>query len=212
MSDKVCRENYEVLLQFPFVQKLIQKNKELRKRVKVLESIVYEFPVLMQRPKPRVEPTTEPTLCDTLTDDDDEVRIVSNPCDETPVIDLTGEEVLDSQPNIFIKIEKDAGVEVQVQEAESEQEEEEEEAEEEQEAEAEAEEEQEAEAEEEEEEEEEEPAAAQQDDDTEVFEITIQGKAYYTNNETNGKIYSILTDEDVGPVVGSFVNGRAKFT
>jgi hypothetical protein len=49
-------------------------------------------------------------------------------------------------------------------------------------------------------------------DDEEVFEITIQGKQYYTNNENNGKIYSILPDEDVGPVVGNFKNGKPIFT
>jgi len=205
MSDKVCRENYEGLLELPLVQKLIRKNKELRKRVKVLESIVYEFPILFHRRSVKSEPTIEPTLCDTLTDDDDEVRIIKNPL-ETPTIDLTSEEVLDPEPNIFIKIEKDEGVVAENSEATVE-----EEAEEDADADADADEE-EADAEEEEADaEEEEEKKPEADDDTEVFEITIRGKAYYTNNETNGKIYSILPDEDVGPVVGKFVNGSAKF-
>ena len=196
-------ENYQALLELPIVRQLIKKNKELRRKVKTLETLLYEFPALFEERKRNVsgeintETNIEPTLCDTLADDD--VVFVPKPSMQInqETIDLTSddEEVLTDRPNVFIKIEKDSGVQ-QSEEAEEESEEAEEDAEEESED-----------AEEESEEEEAKPA----EDDTEVFEIMIKGKAYYTNNETSGNIYSILEDEDVGPVVGQFVNGKPKF-
>jgi hypothetical protein len=123
MSDNACRENYDVLLQLPIVQKLKSKNKELKKRIKLLESIIYEFPLLFQRPKVNTEIATEPTLCDTLADDDNEVLTISNSKKEESYIDLSKEyeeEVLDHKPNIFIKIEKDEGLLQNNKEAEEE--------------------------------------------------------------------------------------------
>ena len=76
------------------------------------------------------------------------------------------------------------------------------------EAEEEAEEEEEAEAEEEEAEAEEEEAEAEEE---EVFEVTIKGKGYYTTNETDGVIYAIASNEDVGDTVGHFVKGKPVF-
>jgi hypothetical protein len=199
-------ENYQALLDLPIVRQLIKKNKELRRKVKTLETLLYEFPALFEERKRNTlvgintETNIEPTLCDTLTDD--EVVFVPKPSSQInqETIDLTDdEEVLSDRPNVFIKIEKDSGVQ-QTEKVSVEEEETEEEAEEE----AESEEAEEAEAESEEE-------AKPTEEDTEVFEITIKGKAYYTNNETSGNIYSILDDEDVGPVVGQFVNGKAKF-
>jgi hypothetical protein len=58
MSDKACRENYDALLQLPIVQKLTKKNKELKKRIKLLESIIYELPLILQRPKANAEIAT----------------------------------------------------------------------------------------------------------------------------------------------------------
>jgi hypothetical protein len=43
-------------------------------------------------------------------------------------------------------------------------------------------------------------------DDEEVFEITIRDKKYYTTNETDGVIYSITEDNDIGDKVGVFKN------
>ena len=51
----------------------------------------------------------------------------------------------------------------------------------------------------------------EEEEESEVFEITISGKKYYTNNEVNGKIYSIEKDEEVGDEIGVFVNSVAKF-
>ena len=191
--EDVYRENYEALSSLPIVKQLLKENKKLRRKVRTLETLLYEFPALFESRKKKdikTETSVEPTLCDTLADN--EVVFVSKPVEvikTNTVYDLTGEEeVLGDAPNVFIKIEKDEGIVESDAEVESE-------AEEEVESESEV---------------EEEPAKPIEDD-TEVFEITVKGKAYYTNNETNGNIYKILEDEDVGPVVGKFVNGKAKF-
>ena len=47
--------------------------------------------------------------------------------------------------------------------------------------------------------------------ENEVYEIQIAGKPFYTTNEVNGIIYSIDDNEDVGPEVGKFKNGKAVF-
>ena len=51
-----------------------------------------------------------------------------------------------------------------------------------------------------------------EEEESEVFEITIGKKTYYTNDETNGTIYAVGEDEDIGDEVGMFVNGKPKFT
>jgi len=48
-------------------------------------------------------------------------------------------------------------------------------------------------------------------EEEELYETTINGKAYYVTNETNGPIYSITKEEEVGEEVGQFVNGKAIF-
>ena len=199
-SEDIYRENYEALSRLPLVKALMRENKSLRRKVKTLETLLYEFPALFENRKKRdikTEASEEPTLCDTLAEDD--VAFISSPITDNKqiVIDLT-QEVLNDSPNVFIKIEKEQSViasegEVDDDEVEEEVEEEEEE-------------------EEEVEEEEVEVEAVKPVEDLEVFEIKIKGKAYYTNNETSGNIYAILEDEDVGPVIGKFVNGKAKFS
>jgi hypothetical protein len=189
-AEAVYRENYEALSKLPIVKQLLKENNKLRRKVKTLETLLYEFPALFENRKKneiKTEANVEPTLCDTLVDDD--VEFVPKTEKLRTIYDLTTEEVRGDAPNVFIKIEKDEGVSVpalqeieEVEEAEDEEEEAEEE------------------------------VAKPAEDDTEVFEITIKGKAYYTNNETNGNIYKILDDEDVGPVVGKFVDGKAKFS
>jgi len=241
-TDSDFIENYDALLHLPIVQNLMKKNKELRRKVKTLETLLYKFPELFEEKERKsknsikTESPIEPTLCDTLTDNDDVVFVPKlkdeeqlSEDEESEVIDLTGddEEVLDVRPNVFIKIEPEivntlapvlvnalapvlvnADVEEEAEAEDAEEAEETEEAEDAEEAEETEEEEEAEEAEEEESEEPEKPSG----DDEEVFEITIKGKSYYTNNETNGKIYSILEDEDVGPAVGQFVGGKAQFT
>jgi hypothetical protein len=48
--------------------------------------------------------------------------------------------------------------------------------------------------------------------DEEVYIIEIKGKGkFYTSNETNGDIYQIEGEDDVGDIVGKFVNKVATF-
>ena len=58
---------------------------------------------------------------------------------------------------------------------------------------------------------EEENVSGQVEEESEVFEIEISGKSYYTNNEKNGTIYAIDANEDVGDEVGVFKNGKPVF-
>ena len=44
-----------------------------------------------------------------------------------------------------------------------------------------------------------------------MFEITINGTEYYTTNETNGVIYAVDADSDVGDEIGKFVNKKPVF-
>jgi hypothetical protein len=85
-----------------------------------------------------------------------------------------------------------------VSEGESEDEEEEEEGEEEEES--------------EEEEEEEEEGEEEEEEDEEVFEIEIDDKTYYTNNEENGIIYEALPNDEVGEKIGYLKDGEPFFT
>ena len=47
-------------------------------------------------------------------------------------------------------------------------------------------------------------------EEEEIFDVIINGKEYYTNNESNGTIYTIGKDENTVEV-GTFVNGKAVF-
>ena len=40
------------------------------------------------------------------------------------------------------------------------------------------------------------------------LEIELNGQRYYTTNEQNGIVYSVLDDDDVGDQVGHFENGK----
>jgi hypothetical protein len=65
--------------------------------------------------------------------------------------------------------------------------------------------------EEEEEEQEEEEEKEEAGEDEEVFEIEIDDKIYYTNNDTNGIIYEALLNEEVGNKVGYIKDGEPFF-
>ena len=44
-----------------------------------------------------------------------------------------------------------------------------------------------------------------------MFETTIQGRKVYVTSETNGLIYEILPEEDVGDEIGKIVKGKPFF-
>ena len=57
----------------------------------------------------------------------------------------------------------------------------------------------------------EEPADEDGDEEEEVFMITIDGTDYFTTSETDGMIYAVTKDGDVGEEVGYFEEGEAGF-
>jgi hypothetical protein len=48
------------------------------------------------------------------------------------------------------------------------------------------------------------------EEETEVFEVSIGGKTYFTTNSQSGEIYESV-DGDVGDECGKFVKGVARF-
>jgi hypothetical protein len=44
-----------------------------------------------------------------------------------------------------------------------------------------------------------------------VYEVKIKNKKYYTTNESNGVIYSITKDGDIGDEVGKYVDSKPVF-
>jgi len=57
-----------------------------------------------------------------------------------------------------------------------------------------------------------EASEAEEEEAEEVIIVEIKGHGdFYTTNEQNGDIYKIQEDEDVGDLVGKFVNGVAEF-
>jgi hypothetical protein len=68
-----------------------------------------------------------------------------------------------------------------------------------------------AEEEEDDAEEEEEEEEVEMNEEVEVIEVEIKGKAYFTTDEISGVIYACTLDGDIGDEVGKFVNRKASF-
>ena len=176
----------------------------------------------------KTEPGLEPTPCDTLTDDDDVVYVEKSRETENIVYVIDDHEV-DVQvtrihteiqlPSDIVVVKTQAGAQAGDEEEEEVEEEEEEDAQAgdeagEAQAGAQASDDEEEAGEEEEEEEVEEAELVDkepEEEEGEVYEITIAGKTYYTTNGQNGKIYAVDADEEVGDEIGVFVNGKATF-
>ena len=54
--------------------------------------------------------------------------------------------------------------------------------------------------------------AEEEEEEEEVFEIEIDDKTYYTNNEENGIIYEALPNDEVGEKIGYLKDGEPFFT
>jgi len=54
--------------------------------------------------------------------------------------------------------------------------------------------------------------AEEEEEEEEVFEIEIDDKTYYTNNEENGVIYEALPNDEVGEKIGYLKDGEPFFT
>jgi len=59
---------------------------------------------------------------------------------------------------------------------------------------------------------EEEEVVVEEEEEEEVFEIEIDDKTYYTNNEENGIIYEALPNDEVGEKIGYLKDGEPFFT
>lgn len=225
-------ENYQYLLGLPIVSDLLRENKKLRKRNKELKRLIRLIGNNMSLLTPAVKrdkKTPAEVEIDMSDEDEDEVRIIEIK-KEKVVVDVTEED----EPNIAYEIvadpeeteetvEEEEAVEETVEEEEEtveEEEAEEEEAVEETEeaVEEEAEEEEEAVEETEETDENEESGGLEETqgdespaEDEEVYEVTINGKSYYTTNETSGPIYGLDENGDVSLEVGVYKAGKPTF-
>jgi len=193
----IMRENFEYMQNSPLVRSLRKENRKLAKENKLLMSIIKDFHVAkVQRKKDK------PVTIDLSNDDEVEEPLVKIKIEKT------------EENIIYELIEKEELTKTSQEEEEGEEEEREEGEEEEgveEEVEGEEEEEEEVEEEEEEEvEEEEEEEALVEEGETEVYEVTIRGKKYFTTDQKNGKIYLVDKDGEVGDEIGKFVNGVAK--
>ena len=180
--------NFEHLMNSPAVVKLNKKVSKLKKQVKVLNRVILHLGKSLD-----VNGDNKANIVD-LTEEDEEstslVCIKTEPVDEecTSLVSIQTEHDDDEYSssdeegihyNIIDDI-KACDISSLVSEEEEEEEEEE------------------VEVEESEDEEEEE----------EVYEISLNGKSYYTADANQGDIYAITEDEEVGDVVGKFVNGK----
>jgi hypothetical protein len=158
-------------------------------------------------------------------EEEEETEEVEVEAEETEEVEAEEEEAETEEEEEEEEVEQEEDTEeVEVEEETEEEEEEETEETEEVEVEAEEEEEEteevEVEAEEEEETEEveaedeeteEETEEATEEDGEEVFEITIKGKTYYTDDEVNGNIYDVDENGELSLEVGKFENKIPKF-
>ena len=219
--------NYDAIMMLPIVQELLKKNKKLRKENKSFKNLIRSLPEFRCTCTPQTNIVQQ---CEFRHCNNEPIQF-TNDCRSSNVeikleiVDNKAVEVVERSNKVveFIEVEEseseessEVEVEVKVKESVIESSEVEEvEAEESEEVEAEESEEVEVEESEEEAESEtaieEENVSGQVEEESEVFEIEISGKSYYTNNEKNGTIYAIDANEDVGDEVGVFKNGKPVF-
>jgi len=114
-SEQVYRQNYAALLDLPIVKELLRKNKKLRKENKSLKNLIYslpEFRCICSNVEPSRESTTrtirikrepvasEPTECETLTENDDVVFIDKNKQNIVYVINEADDSGIDDEVDL----------------------------------------------------------------------------------------------------------------
>ena len=220
----IYEDTYNAIMALPCVQRLIHKNKKLRKENKSLRNLIQSLPEFRNSSpcatcmpsrdahiKIKVEPTT-PIPSVTPIELDDDIKII-----DTKIVNHPENIIYDIDYDSFDVNKSKETEEKEIQFTEEElkyyksiciNKKDMEEAEEEEAAEEEAEEEEE----EEEAAEEEEEAEEEEAEEEEVFEITIKGTAYYTTNEVSGVIYAVDADGEVGDEIGKFVDKKPVFT
>ena len=220
------KTNYQMLFTLPLVNKLRNRNRQLKKQVRTLKNM------LMKTRKGNKEVID---LKETEEEGDDDnvviVKIEKESEKEMIVYEIEEEDGTD-EPEAFAEEiqaqeEGEADEEVVEEEVEIEEEvvEEEEEVEvvEEEEEEVVVEEEEEVEVVEEEVEEEVEEVVEveeeveevvveeEEEEEVEYEEVVIKGVTYCTNDAQNGQIYAVTEDGELGDMVGNFVKGKAVF-
>ena len=206
----IYEDTYNAIMALPCVQRLIHKNKKLRKENKSLRNLIQSLPEFRNSSpcatcmpsrdahiKIKVEPTT-PIPSVTPIELDDDIKII-----DTKIVNHPENIIYDIDYDSFDvnKGKKTEEKEIQFTEEElkyyksicinkKDMEE----------------------AEEEEAAEEEEEAEEEEAEEEEVFEITIKGTAYYTTNEVSGVIYAVDADGEVGDEIGKFVDKKPVFT
>jgi hypothetical protein len=234
------RNNYDIILQLPIVKELQEKNKKLKTKLKEYKVIVEELtakldgikqkhtrdsiclthPIHMES---RASVPCAERIEDTYTTESTEekqpemVDFASSMTEPQPTEPK-------SQPNIVYEIIEKTLPENTAFESEEDVVEEEEEDTEEVVVEATADEDVEEEVEEPEDDPKEptvvpstEPEAESEEEEEEeemeeeVYEVTIEGKTYYTTNETSGVIYAVTSDGEIGDEVGSYKDGKPVF-
>ena len=221
----VYKTNYDGLMKLPVVISLKRKNKMLRGHIKQMHKQMTEMQQAMLKAgvesvyiKTETPNKTGKSASSTKTAvidlaDDDDVQVVEERTDKPNIVyEIVDEHNEEEEEEVVVEEEEE---EVVVEEEEEEEEVVEEEVvEEEEEV---VEEEEEVVVEEVVEEEEEEVVVEEvveeeeEEEDEEYFEVTIQGKKYCTPDETNGAIYSLTADGDIGEEVGRYNNGKAVF-
>ena len=221
-------------MQLPIVEQLRAKNKRLKKQNKQLVQILLNklqngqiaapcgcpsnFPdVSLAAPVPPVVVVEMDSVLDVdeildeaFLQEDDVADASLEPNVHYELEEMVEEEeVEEEEVEEEVEVEEEE-VEEEVEVEEEEEEEEVEEVEEEEEVEEAEEGEEEEEVEEEEEEVEVEEVEEGEEEGLEVEEVVIHGKTYFASNTTNGDIYAMDADGEVGDKVGAFVQGKAK--
>ena len=222
------------------VKRLTNENKELKKENEMLKKMIDTLfdrqtkgnskcccrrHKSTQSPLPEVHIKKEKNIIDISNEPENITYELRDTCNTTDKPFTYGDETNDMAENIKIMDIKELNVEESEEEVEVEESEEEEEEEDEGDGarfgdiinndDEEEEEEVEIEVEESEEEEEvdveEEVEVEVEEEEEEVYEVTIKNKSYYATNETDGPIYAIIEDEDIGDQVGEFKKGKPTF-
>ena len=194
-----------MILALPVVKRLRAKNKSLKKMNKKLVQLLISKLTKDKTPAPTDPvPNVRYELFEVVNES-------LEPREELEEEEEELEEELEEEEEELEEEEEEQ--EEEQEEEELEEEEQEEEELEEQEEEEEQEEQEEEELEEQEEEEQEELEEEEEEEEAlEVFSVQIRGKRYFATNTTNGDIYAMDSDGEVGDKVGQFVQGEARLS
>lgn len=200
---EIYRDNYEYMRCSPMMQSLLRDNRELKREIKELKRLLQHKTIVK----------TESSRVIDLTNDDNEIEIKTIHLTSEPniVYDLT--ECIGSDDISDVVEEDDEELSVGQELGEHEVEDQYAVVTEEADASADEDDAGEEEVDEEEAGEEEADASAGEEEAEEegVYEVKIKNKSYYVTNETNGTIYTVDADGEVGDEVGKYVDGKPTF-